>query len=672
LLPPGSSVLLVAFAVLVTSSGLSVGSLVGEVGRGALHVGPSLSTSGVSPPPTTGAGAAFDTSDGYLLMFGGLDSGTSVVGWTWSFVHNNWTDLTSAVGAAPSARWGEGLAYDALDGYVVLFGGCFNIYCSSVSNDTWIYAHDRWTNLSSGLSTTPPARGRTMMTYDAYDQYVPLFGGTGSAESTLNDEWAFSGGHWTAVGNLSSPRPAPRTGAAIAYDPETGSAILFGGFSPSTTFGDTWSYQNGTWTNLTAGSPLAPSPRRLPMMAYDGADGYLMLVNGYSGSSYLGDEWSFSSDTWSPLVHHGGPEASFGGVLAYDPVDRYVVYFSGAVSGGVLTSTLVYAGGNWTLLINPTTSNLAALVLVLVTVVVLGAMIGLVAVFASRVRRRQEGKLGEGFVLAPGELPTWVPTGAALRSRYFQQVLPIVVMLVVFLPFLGLVLLSGGGAGAGLFAAFLGLLLLLLVAMVVWVAPRQTIRTIGIVRSGLILSRKGGELRLPWSQLQPGVMPPRRGWFWFQYTMPGKSVAFGGFAATVEQARTILSSPLAPPWVLTEAVASGLGLPSRAVGPALSASAGAGTYAPRFPSPGQGPAPLPGSVPTSTPLPSQGPPATGYYGPPPLGAPAPWAPGPTAPSSPPPSPVAARPPPGMRPCPSCGQLNAVGRVAFCTACGTRL
>ncbi len=629
----------------------------GAIGRaGATSAVPH--SNGVSPPPTVGAAAAFDTADGYALMFGGLDPAGKVVPWTWSFVHSNWTNLTSAVGPAPSARWGEGLAYDPVAGYVLLFGGCLNLACTLVSNQTWGYAHDSWTNLTGNQPTPPPGRGRTMMTYDPTDGYVFLFGGTGTGSTLLNDEWGFASGRWSKVGNVSSPTPSPRFGASMAYDPATTSVVLFGGGgSSAASMGDTWSYHAGNWTNLTATDRPAPSPRRLAPMTYDSGDGYLLLVNGYN-ASYLRSEWTFGPTGWTQLNAPGGPEASFGAVLVDDPVDHYVVYFSGAVSAGVLTSTLVYADGTWTLLINPTYSHLTefGLLLILGTIILVPTLVaGLVG---NRHRRNQERRLGEGFQLRPGEIPGWFPSGPALRSRVIQQLGILVVVFVVFVPVLALSFADGSPQAAVASAIVLALVFGVFIAVVAWTSLGQLPRSIGVVPAGVILDRRVGELRVPWSQLQPGVVPPRRGWFNFHYVLPGSEAIMRGFSATIPQVRGILASPYAPAWVIPPAVAAGLGMPPRAGGtPGAGAPSGAalpGLWSAATP-------PVPGVPPTPATARAGGDPpaAAGPRGEPPLAAV-------STPRGPP------RLPPGAIACPRCGQVNRVERVAFCTACGTRL
>jgi Galactose oxidase, central domain len=618
----------------------------------------SYPTTGVSPPPTSYAAATFDSGDGYLLMFGGNDVNGNPTDATWTFIHNNWTDLTDSIGAPPSARWASAMAYDAANSTVVLFGGCLNPSCSSLTNDTWTYAHDRWTDVSASLATAPPPRGRAMMTYDAGDSTVLLFGGIGAGGVYLNDLWGFHDGRWSPITTTSAP--SARGGSMMAYDPVSNSTILFGGNNGPDRFADTWSYAAGQWTNISGTVGASPSARWVGEMTYDAADGYLLLVNGYNSGTYFGDEWTFANGQWSPLPASGGPVPSYGGVLVYDPVDRYVVYFSGVASGGVLTSTLIYSAGTWTLLINPPGNDLLYFFAFFALILLAPITIGLIA--GALLQRRRERLLGEGFLLPPSEPVTWTPAGPALarqRRIRWATAVGLTGFLAVFL--LVPVALSPGGVNIFLIL-FEFPLLLVLVAVFATAGSRQEALDIAAVRSGVMLRRRRGELRVPWGQLQPGLMRPMRGMYSFQYVLPGRQSAVAGFRVSVEQARAILQSPYAPAWVLTPFVASGLGLPIQ-TRTTSGAPEGGG---PTPPAPSPPTSPLPSSYPRAAP-----PPVVPSYAPsmppgastrvPPSRAPSP--PRPTAPSG---------PPPGTVPCPRCGQSKPIGRVAFCQSCGQRL
>ncbi|MGA8275311.1 MAG: kelch repeat-containing protein [Thermoplasmata archaeon] len=619
----------------------------------------SYPTTGTSPPPTSYAAATFDAADGYVLMFGGNDVTGNPISTTWTFVHNNWTNLTSSIGPSPSARWASAMAYDPANSTVVLFGGCLNPSCSELTDDTWTYAHDRWTNLTGSLAVAPPPRGRAMMSYDAGEGRVLLFGGIGAGGVYLNDLWGFKDGRWTPISTQAAP--STRGGAMFAYDPASNSTILFGGNDGPYRFGDTWSYSNGTWTNVTPTVGPGPSPRWVGEMTYDGTDGYLLLVNGYNSGTYFGDEWTFANGKWASLSVSGGPTASYGGLLVYDPVDRYVVYFSGVASGGVLTSTLIYSGGSWTLLINPPGSNPALLFLVFFALFIL-VPVTFALLVGTFVQRRRERRLGEGFVLPPSEKVEWVPAGPALeRQRRLRWAASLGLTLFLVLILVVPLLLTTGGSGVFLLLFELPLLLVL-IAVFAFAQRGQETRAVAAARSGVILQRRRGDLRVPWGQLQPGLIRPVREMYSFQYLLPGHQAGVAGFQVTVDQARAILRSPYAPAWVLTPSVTSGLGLP-------VPQPWGASPPPAANPSPGGfglPPPPLSGSSPFASSPPPQ-PPSVSPWTPP---STPPWTP-PPPPRSPRPS-VPAGPPAGTIPCPRCGQFNPIGRVVFCQSCGQRL
>ena len=64
------------------------------------------------------------------------------------------------------------MAYDAADGYVLLFGG-------SPQSDTWEFQAGVWTKLFPSRSPAP--RSATSIVYDVADSSVLLFGGVGSS-----------------------------------------------------------------------------------------------------------------------------------------------------------------------------------------------------------------------------------------------------------------------------------------------------------------------------------------------------------------------------------------------------------------------------------------------------------------------------------------------------------
>ncbi len=627
-------------------------------------VSTDYTSNGVSPPAVAYTATAYDPADGYVVMFGGLDVNYHPTPYTWVFARGNWTNLTGIVGSAPPPLYGAGAAYDPQLGEVILYGGCLNSGCTVVSDATWAYAHDRWTNITAQVGAAPAARGRTMMTYDGRLGEILMFGGVGSSNVILDDTWLFNG-TWTPFANGSSPSPPTLAGAGMAYDAALQQVVLFGGNSGPARVAYTWVFGADSWSNVTGRGGAAPSARWGAGMAYDSEAGYVLLVNGCTSGNYLGDEWSYSGSGWTLRIPPNAPPATCGSTLVDDPGDGYVLFYSGDVSNGELTSTYIYAGGSWTLLVNPPASDLGLITLLVLVPLVFALGLALFLV-RWRARRRRDAALAEAFPLRPGEPVTWVETSPDAARAVRRRLLPLRLTMLLLLPILFL-------AGLGISVLF-GLLLMGLIGGPMLLAAtlggaNLSPTSIGIAQPGIIVRRKSGEIRIPWAQLQPGHNPPYRGVVWFQFYYSGPIGGASGFNASLEQARAIIQSPFAPAWILAPLLANGLGLPfQRTAGPPVppspppptSTGSGAPTYA----------GPLPASGPTYSPVPPP-PPATAATGwdqalpssPP---APRPYA----SPYVPPPPPTG--PPPGMLVCPKCGQLNRMTGVMFCGSCGQRL
>jgi hypothetical protein len=205
-----------------------------------------------SPPGRFASGIAYDAKDGYVVLFGGLNSSSrKFYGDTWKFSAGDWSKLSTPT--APSARAYVGMAYDSTDGYVLLFGGCyFSIPCGKALADTWKFAGGVWSQLTP--TTSPGSRGGLALTDDPAASAILLFGGATSSGNTsklLRDTWTFAGGTWSQLSPSRSP-PA-RILAAFTYDVKNGYPVLFGGTnngSSSGSLNDTWKFAGGTWSKI--------------------------------------------------------------------------------------------------------------------------------------------------------------------------------------------------------------------------------------------------------------------------------------------------------------------------------------------------------------------------------------------------------------------------------------
>jgi len=288
------------------------------------------------------ASMTYDEADQYVVLFGG--SGLfEVYGDTWKYSGNAWTLLHPS--NAPSPRFGASMTYDAADGYVLLYGGLW--YNSRIGedlplNDTWTFVHGQWSEISA-TSGGPPAEAWVGLAYDAADGYVLMFGGFNNTVGGTNDEtWEYLNGAWTiAFPTVSPPAMAQ---PMMAYDSGDGYVVAFG-YNAADGAMETWTWLAGSWTNVTSSQTSTPSPRSLGGFVYDSYDGYLLLYGGQNltGGAYPTSTWSFGGGRWTELDPSKNPGVHAGPAMAYDPLLDKAVLFGGFTSTTVTgTNTWVY------------------------------------------------------------------------------------------------------------------------------------------------------------------------------------------------------------------------------------------------------------------------------------------------------------------------------------------
>lgn len=283
-----------------------------------------ISTS-VAPSPRDEQTTAFDAKDGYLVVFGG--AGPGLLNDTWTFSNGKWTNVTSSV--APPAREGGSMAYDAKDGYVVLFGGYAN---GTFLGDTWTFSGGVWTNRTS--ATSPSPRFGQSMVYDATIHRIVLFGGCSSAiagvrDCTKNvhgDTWTFVGGRWKMLATHVAP-PGRKDGSMV-YDPALKEAVLFGGIGKNGDLADTWVFNGSAWTAVTAAGTPSVGPTSTAC-SYVPQLGGAVFFGGGGAHSYGSQTWMFNG-TW----HQEFPAASPAG--RDDP--------QGMAEGAASTGAILFGG----------------------------------------------------------------------------------------------------------------------------------------------------------------------------------------------------------------------------------------------------------------------------------------------------------------------------------------
>lgn len=288
----------------------------------------------IAPSARAGAAVAWDALDGYVLLFGGIGP-AGYLSDTWIFTSGRWASLTPSV--HPSARSGSGIAFDPWLGAVVLFGGK---NATGALGDTWWFAGGRWSLETPSIAPSP--RDGSQAAYDSSARTLVLFGGRNASNAPLNDTWTYSGGPWTRWNGTIAP--TPRLGATLTDDPPQAGVLLFGGSNGTigNVLGDSWKFNGTGWSRLPGA--FGPPARSNASAALDPVGPVELLFGGTNGSSagYLDDLWDYANGTWAPVAALAGPSGRSGASIAWDALDGYLVLFGGSNASGWLAETWVF------------------------------------------------------------------------------------------------------------------------------------------------------------------------------------------------------------------------------------------------------------------------------------------------------------------------------------------
>jgi hypothetical protein len=300
-----------------------------------------------SPPPLNSAAMAFDSANGQMILFGGFNFTTGAFldrTWAYDNRNNRWIDKDPS--SKPSARSGASMAFDSINGRIILFGGIDN---TGLLHETWSYdaKTNTWEKLN--LSNHPSAREEAVMAYDPTVGKMILFGGRGNG-GALNDTWAFDvrvkDGKWEELKPNSAP--SARSQAVMAFDSNLQKLILFGGTGGLLTFNDTWAFDaaNNNW--LERQPSISPPGRFAATMAFDPISKRVILFGGTNSIEDFSDTWGYigNFNRWEKLNPPTSPPARESATMDYDSVIGRMILF-----GGFNAPTLTDLNDTWALLI---------------------------------------------------------------------------------------------------------------------------------------------------------------------------------------------------------------------------------------------------------------------------------------------------------------------------------
>jgi hypothetical protein len=250
-----------------------------------------------------------------------------------------------------------------------VFGGSLGNNTSTTTNDLWAFHAPTGVfaqRLADGAAGSPAARGRAAIAWNPVANKLVVFGGNtrGATPTLLNDVWEYdpTTNAWANV-TPAGFGPAPRQFAAMAWDPQLGGMLLFGGqvndVAPPIVANDTWLLLGGAWTQLTP--PTSPAPRGEHSLVTRGdAFNDVVLVGGIDHGSATPEQirhldvWRWSGGAWSllsncdVLTNPTGagatwPASANGNQAVYDPLRQRIVLQGG--NGITVASNTTYVYG---------------------------------------------------------------------------------------------------------------------------------------------------------------------------------------------------------------------------------------------------------------------------------------------------------------------------------------
>ncbi|HKV90652.1 MAG TPA: hypothetical protein VJQ43_05595, partial [Thermoplasmata archaeon] len=295
------------------------------------------------------ASLAYDSTDQEVVYWGGGSCATART--TWTFQAGSWTNVTSST--APPALEGSAVSDDPGVAGLLWFGGCACTHSTSGSNATWKFSAGTWSNLTGTLSVAPVPEWNGVMSYDSADAGVLLLEGSTSGSSGFTYGAWFFNGTWT---HEASPPANLTAGTArvpsIADDPSDGYVLVVPAWNGTRTTGVAWTYLAGAWAAAPAHPGLLEGPT--PVAAFEGASSAVVLLDGSGQAGALVETWGYSGGAWTNLTP---TSAGLGGradvAMTYDAADGYVLLFGGCACpqngavAGVQSDTWKFANSTW-------------------------------------------------------------------------------------------------------------------------------------------------------------------------------------------------------------------------------------------------------------------------------------------------------------------------------------
>ena len=282
---------------------------------------------------------AYDPVLDQLLLYGGnIDEPEENITWVWQ--SDGWEGFVQADG--PGKIKGHAMCYHEASGRIMMFGGEYP--SGMMSSATWVWTGAGWTQESINY---PGGRAYFNLSYDPSREVVVMTGGG----STGTYEW--DGSTWTY--KSATVYPPTRYYSGLAFDPESGETILFGGErSSSQRLGDMWSWNGERWREIEL--PVFPHVRERNSLGYDERNHEMVLFGGMSdlypeGEIWFNDTWTWNGSEWSLTQPNHRPTARISARMAYHVGMGKLIMLGGSTESSMTMDMWLWDGEDWELII---------------------------------------------------------------------------------------------------------------------------------------------------------------------------------------------------------------------------------------------------------------------------------------------------------------------------------
>lgn len=244
--------------------------------------------------------------------------------------------------APPVGRFNHAMCLDSRGARALLFGG--RATARGVADDPalWSWSVDGWRTLAT---SGPAPRSSPVLACGSGGSAI-VFGGYGRTE--YHDTWEWVGDRWHQRDSVGGP---PASHSAGAFDPVSGSLIVFGGFrgeGATAPTSETWEWNGERWRRLDV---VGPPARYAHAMVGDPANRRIVLYGGNAGfgprNRMLTDTWEWNGEGWRQIGSRG-PEFFADRALASEPGTGALVLVGGRADVSRALQVWRWSGDAWT------------------------------------------------------------------------------------------------------------------------------------------------------------------------------------------------------------------------------------------------------------------------------------------------------------------------------------